>query len=51
VLIWIGYSRLRAVEDALDRGAFAKVDSRLPLLLLAAGVVLGAAVILVVLFG
>jgi uncharacterized membrane protein YidH (DUF202 family) len=50
-LVWIGYARLRAVEDALDHGGFAKVDARLPLVLLAAGVLLGVAVILVVVFG
>ena len=49
-LLWIGYARLHAVEEALDRGGFAKVDARLPLVLLAAGVLLGVAVILVVLF-
>jgi hypothetical protein len=43
--------RLRAVEDALDRGAFAKLDVRVPLVLLAAGVLLGLAVVALVLFG
>jgi hypothetical protein len=47
--IWFGYARARAVENALDRGSFAPLGVRLPLGLLVAGLVLGAAVILVVL--
>jgi hypothetical protein len=38
------------VEDALDRGSFAPVGTRLPLALVAAGGVLGAAVVLIVIF-
>jgi putative membrane protein len=48
--IWFGYARARAVEDALDRGSFAPVGVRLPLALVAAGGVLGAAVVLIVIF-
>jgi putative membrane protein len=48
--IWFGYARARAVEDALDRGSFAPVGARLPLALVAAGGVLGAAVVLIVIF-
>ena len=43
LFIWIGYSRTRAVEQALDQGSFAPLGPRLPLLLLVAGLVLGAA--------
>ena len=49
-MLVLGYVRLRAVENALDEGRFAKVDARLPVVLLAAGVVLGAAVVALVLF-
>jgi putative membrane protein len=48
--LWLGYARVRAVEDALDRGAFAPLGPRLPAFLVAAGLVLGAAVIALVLF-
>jgi uncharacterized membrane protein YidH (DUF202 family) len=48
--IWFGYVRMRAVEEALDRGSFAPLDVRLPLALVAAGTVLGAAAVLIVLF-
>jgi putative membrane protein len=48
--IWFGYARARAVEEALDRGSFAPVGVRLPLALVAAGGVLGAAVVLIVIF-
>jgi hypothetical protein len=51
VLLWIGFVRLRAVEHAVDRGGFAKLDLWLPALLLAVGVVLGLAVVAVVIFG
>jgi uncharacterized membrane protein YidH (DUF202 family) len=51
VLLWVGYSRTRAVEDALDRGSFAPLDVRLPALLLTAGVVLGLGVVALVVFG
>jgi putative membrane protein len=49
-LIAIGYWRTRAVEDALDRGEFAPLGVRLPLALLVAGVVLGVATVLIVIF-
>ena len=48
--IWLGYVRARAVESALDRGTFAPFGVRLPLALMVAGLALGAATILVVLF-
>jgi putative membrane protein len=48
--IWFGYARARAVEEALDRGSFAPVGARLPLALVAAGALLGAAVVLIVIF-
>jgi putative membrane protein len=48
--IWFGYARARAVEDALDRGSFAPVGVRLPLGLLVAGIVLGAAAVAIVIF-
>jgi len=50
VLLWIGYSRTRAIEAALDRGEFAPLDRRLPLLLLICGAALGVATFLIVLF-
>jgi putative membrane protein len=49
--IWFGYARERAVEEALDRGSFAPVGVRLPLALLVVGGVLGAASVLIVIFG
>ena len=49
--IWFGYARQRAVEEALDRGSFASMGFRLPLALLVVGGVLGAASVLIVLFG
>jgi putative membrane protein len=49
--IWFAYARARAVEEALDRSSFAPMGHRLPLGLLVAGVVLGAAAVVVVIFG
>ena len=43
-----GFLRARAVEDALDRGAFTPLADRLSLTLTAAGVVLGAATVVLV---
>jgi len=48
--IWLGYARARAVEEALDRGSFAPISTRLPSALFVAGAVLGIAVVLIVLF-
>jgi len=48
--IWFGYARARAVENALDRASFAALGVRLPAALVAAGCVLGAAVIALILF-
>lgn len=50
-LLWLGYVRVRAVEDALDRGTFAPLDVRLPGALLAGGVLLGLGVVALVIFG
>lgn len=46
--IALGYIRTRTVEQALDRGAFAPLGARLPLALLAVGVALGIATVLIV---
>ena len=48
---WFGYARARAVEQALDEGSFVPVGLRLQLGLLVAGIVLGTAAVLVVMFG
>jgi putative membrane protein len=48
--IWFGFARARAVEDALDRASFAELGVRLPAALVAAGCVLGAAVVALILF-
>ena len=50
VFIWLGFARARAVEAALDRGSFAPLDVRITGRLLVAGLVLGVAVLLVVIF-
>src|SRR3954469_20611728 len=42
--------RMRAVERAVDRGEFARLDARVSLAMLIAGVVLGLAAVLLVLF-
>jgi hypothetical protein len=49
--LWVGYRRTRAVEEALDRGAFAPLDAPTQVLLFGAGLLLGAAVIALVVFG
>jgi putative membrane protein len=51
VLLVVGLRRTRAVEESLDRGAFAPVSPHLLGLLVAVGVLLGLAVIAVILFG
>jgi putative membrane protein len=51
VFLVIGLRRTRAVELALDRRTFAPVDTLLLAVLVAAGVVLGVGVILLVVFG
>jgi inner membrane protein YidH len=48
--ISLGHLRVRAVEQALRRSEYAAVDERLMLALLGAGVVLGGATVLLVLF-
>jgi uncharacterized membrane protein YidH (DUF202 family) len=50
ILLWVGYARTRAVENALDRGEFAPLGSRLPLALAIGGATLGVATFLIVLF-
>jgi putative membrane protein len=47
--IAIAHVRVRTVERAVDRGEFARLDERLSLALLVAGLVLGVAAILLVL--
>ena len=42
--------RIRAVESALDRGEFARLDDRLMFMLLGAGAVLGVGAIVLVVF-
>jgi putative membrane protein len=49
VFLVIGYARTRAVEEALDRGEFARFGPRLALTLLVVGLALGAATLLIVL--
>jgi uncharacterized membrane protein YidH (DUF202 family) len=46
----LAYARARAVEDALDRSSFAALGLRLPAALVAAGCLLGAAVVALILF-
>jgi putative membrane protein len=48
--IWLGFTRARAVEAALDRGSFEPIGLRITSGLLLAGLVLGGAVVLVVIF-
>ena len=50
VIVWIGYARTRAVEDALDRGTFAPIGVAIPAFLFGASLVLGVATIALVLF-
>ncbi|HEV7639965.1 MAG TPA: DUF202 domain-containing protein [Gaiellaceae bacterium] len=47
VFLVVGYARSRAVEEALDRGAFAPLSRMLALSLLVAGLALGAATLLI----
>ena len=47
----IAHLRVRAVEDAVDRGDFARLDRRLGLFLLVAGVTIGTATVALVVFG
>jgi len=49
--VWLGYSRTRAIEDALDRGGFAPMGVAIPAVLLGASLLLGVATIALVLFG
>jgi putative membrane protein len=48
--IVVAHARARTVERAVDRGEFARMDDRLSAGMLVAGLVLGAASILLVLF-
>jgi putative membrane protein len=45
---WLGYARVRDVEQALDRGGFAPLGLRLPFALMLSGLLLGGLTILVV---
>jgi putative membrane protein len=47
--IFVGHLRGRAVERAVDRGEFSRLDERLALVLLCAGVVLGLGTVALVL--
>ncbi|HEY4349405.1 MAG TPA: DUF202 domain-containing protein [Gaiellaceae bacterium] len=49
--ILMGHLRVRAVERAVDRGEFARLDERFSLILLVGGFVLGAATIALVVAG
>ena len=49
--ILLGHLRVRAVERAVDRGEFARLDPRITAVLLVGGVGLGAATIALVAFG
>jgi putative membrane protein len=49
--IAVGFARLRIVERALARGEFPRLDERVELVLIVAGVVLGAATVALVVFG
>ena len=46
-----GHLRVRAVERAVDRGEFARLDTRVGLALLVVGIALGAATVALVVFG
>ena len=46
----LAHVRVRTVERAVDRGDFARLDERLGLVLLSAGVVLGMATVALVVF-
>jgi putative membrane protein len=50
VFIAAGYVRVRAVERALARGEFPRLDPRLELALIAAGIVLGLGTVALVVF-
>ena len=50
VILVVGLQRTRAVESALDRGAFAPMSSQLIVLLAGAGFVLGVGAIALVIF-
>ncbi len=46
----VAHVRVRMVEKAVDRGEFARIDERLSIALLTAGLVLGVAAIALVIF-
>jgi putative membrane protein len=49
--VWAGFARARAVERALDEGSFARFGLLPTALLLAAGLALGVAVVVLVITG
>jgi len=51
VILIVGLQRTRAVESALDRGAFTPMSPQLIVLLAGAGIVLGVGAIALVIFG
>lgn len=51
VLVVLAYTRVRAIEQALDRGEFAPLDETTQLALVGVGAALGVATILLVVFG
>jgi putative membrane protein len=48
--VWIAYLRTRTIERALDRGEFTPLGTALPMVLLVAGLLLGAATFLLIAF-
>jgi hypothetical protein len=49
--ICVGYARVRGVEAALARGEFPRLDARIELALIVAGIALGLGTIALVVFG
>jgi putative membrane protein len=47
----IGHFRIRSVERAVDRGEFARLDTRIGIVMLVLGVGLGIATVALVIFG
>jgi putative membrane protein len=47
----IGHMRIRSVEKAIDRGEYARLDTRIGMIMLVLGVGLGVATVALVIFG